>query len=233
MVLTPSNTVRTVAFIVSFVICLFVIGKQEVNAETFSDEEQRGIYESLSITAISDFKGSKTFTNFDVNEEGEVIVSFDNMLSNSVVAFDKKGEYLFGFAIKTQGSFYVEWSGDNICLFLVRSSLMVTMNKEAELISIVDCSEQYYDLIYKFKNTENISTNEGNYSANSYFMLFGTGHYKLTRECSDGVIDIYSAGFLPLIIEYSLILIFISAYIVIIVYRLKIDKCQFFKLSRK
>ena len=74
---------------------------------------------------------------FDVNDEGVIATGIG--LENAkkyIRVFTEDNEFLYGFFFYTTGAFLLEWDGENLCIYLVRSGCYVTINSNGDILDI-------------------------------------------------------------------------------------------------
>lgn len=103
--------------------------------EDICEEDISTIYERLEIQEIDDSDVSIGFSCFDVNNKGEYILGF-NAAQDKILVFSAEGEFLYGFSLKDNGSFGVEWDGENINIYRVRSDLAVSIDTTGNCVEI-------------------------------------------------------------------------------------------------
>lgn len=128
--------------------------------EKIGEEDIPDIYERLNVQSIIEPDISIGFSCFDVNEMGNYALGF-NSDKDEILVFDSQGNFLYGFSFEGTGTFGLEWDGESIILYRVRSDLAISIDKEGnckEIKKIKDCPENthYWNHeIYATKRTIN------------------------------------------------------------------------------
>lgn len=76
--------------------------------------------------------------SFDVSENGRILLGLEE--DKIAVADEKKILAFFDFT--TGGSYYVQWKDDNILLLLVRSSIIVEMTQDGQLVNMIRADDR-------------------------------------------------------------------------------------------
>lgn len=185
----------------SFTLCfllLLVSGNHSyaVSSEGTSDDlsksEQKDV--NISISLLTEAPNGRKIACFDVNENGMVALLLANNFfsKNTVISvYDPDGNFQYGYSFKSYGSVGIEWNGDNLNIYFVRSDLVVTIDRESNILGaeeIPDTKEnishsyQYHndtervvgDAKYTIKNKSKISN------------LFSSSRTQLVKTTSDG-----------------------------------------------
>lgn len=124
------------------VFCIFSIKKTDsetldsgFEVEDISESEKENIGYNFSL--ISAPTANRTFVVFDVNENGMIALGHDlSNLEKRISVYDSDGNFKYGYSFESYGSFGVEWDGDYLNVYMVRSNLLITLDHEANIIEI-------------------------------------------------------------------------------------------------
>lgn len=103
------------------------------------EEKKENYIISLNLKPVDAPMKNASFYCFDVNEKGQYALGFNTMFSGKVVnVYDADGTFLYGFSFNTPGSFYIEWDGDNIIVYLVRDDLAFAIDSNITCVEVAD-----------------------------------------------------------------------------------------------
>ena len=81
----------------------------------------------------------RTFRCFDVNDKHEFLVAYtDTMNEDAIVVYDENGFFLYGFKFEYNGSILAEWEGENILVYLQRSSITLCIDNDGVILNKSD-----------------------------------------------------------------------------------------------
>ena len=118
-----------------------------------------------------------------------IAIGQDGIEEKVLRVYSSDGEFQYGYTFNCTQSFGVEWDGQDINIYFVRSDVLLTVNKEGEIIDIV-----------KVQNT----TENNTYSN---YMLCSTertsGDTKYTIRNDMGFLNAFSSSYSQLIVTKS------------------------------
>lgn len=95
----------------------------------------------------------ETFSCFSVNENGMIAIAFRKMHDTiKVRVYDKNGNFQYGYNTDFQQGVDIEWDGNNLLLYLSRSSYAISVNEKGEvqevrrILDTMDNNSYMYDL---------------------------------------------------------------------------------------
>ncbi len=129
-----------------------------------SSEEIELIWDNLDVKVLNlDFgrETNKAIVSFDVSRDERILLALEN---NRVCILDNN-KILNCFSFNDNGSYYVKWNGDNYLLFLVRSSLIIELTPDLQLINIflTDTDDVNTSKLWRNINQKEISINDNKY----------------------------------------------------------------------
>lgn len=172
--------------VIVLAVCFFVPQCLAMNTGFSTEDIESPLAESvihdlgiMSITYKPDI--SKGFSCFDVNEAGNILLGFDVNGRDVVLAYDSNTNFLYGFSLKDNGAFGLEWDGDDIIVYRMRSDLAIRLNSRGECQEIkhisntLDNQNYWRDEVYASKRLcgNNVFTAKSKY-INSDFLRWGT-----------------------------------------------------------
>ena len=153
-------------------------------------ENDRIIFASnINISVLKEKPVDRAIECFDVSENGMIAIGQDGIEEKVLCVYSSDGEFQYGYTFNCTQSFGVEWDGQDINIYFVRSDVLLTVNKEGEIIDIV-----------KVQNT----TENNTYSN---YMLCSTertsGDTKYTIRNDMGFLNAFSSSYSQLIVTKS------------------------------
>lgn len=156
----------TVFLIVSFLPVNDVrasINCDEFETLSITQEQITQIWDNINLRSASSISSSPII-NFDVSESNNIVIALDE---KKILIKNQDNNVLNCYEFDSEGTFYVNWNGDNILLFLVRSSVIVEFSIEGQLINMVNCdthSVKNSELWRMAGNNKKVSANDYNYN---------------------------------------------------------------------
>lgn len=193
-----------------------------------SDNEKSEIWKNINIKSLSDSISlndiGSPIVSFDVSESENILLGFKG---NRVAVLDKNREVLNFFEFSNDGSFYVQWNGNNILLLLVRGSIIVEITSTGQLIDIVKVEDSSIHNTSRWNNiSKKVQVNIGgtSYSITNkmgFLNIFSSSYSQLIKSDSNGnistVYDVNSTQLTKTIVIFIAIILFIALVAVTVV----------------
>lgn len=221
---------------VCIIFLLLFLGGLTVHASTtygfettnLSNNEKIEIWKNINVKSLSDSISLNDIglpiVSFDVSESEKILLGFKG---NRVAVLDKNREVLNFFEFSNDGSFYVQWNGDNILLLLVRGSIIVEFTSTGQLIDMVkaeDNSIKNNSLWNEISKKDYVYVRENSYSIRNqmgFLNFFSSSYSQLLKIDSNGnittVYDVNSTQLTKTIVIFIANLLFVALVAVIIV----------------
>lgn len=194
--------------------------------DEISESRKESCIDSIKLTLVSEAPSGRSIVTFDVNEKGMIALGHDlPNLKKKISIYDSEGNFKYGYSFETHGSFNVEWDGDYLNIYFVRSDYLVTVDSDANIIDIVEVQNtrenQKYSMYY-LGGTERV-VGDTKYTIRSDMGIFSfmqSSYSRLVKTSSDGtetiLYDVNSILFAKrLIITISVsMLVCVSLYII-------------------
>lgn len=189
-----------------------------------SDEIRDSLLEAIQLKKIALNNCKQKIACFDVNQNEDIAIGFDEMDEKIIAVFTSEGLYKYGYSFKTYGSFYVEWEDENLWIYFVRGDEGILLDKNANCIKCVELIDSYGSDSYWRK----LAYGRREMNGNTYLLKQKMEeHYnKLVKINSDGkelVLYDVSLGHIGLIFSVGSILV-VLAFLVLFFRRCKIQK---------
>lgn len=177
----------TVAFMLGLSLGAFAMNTGFKTSE-FQDEEKKTILSNFKLTLVTEEAPGNPITCFDVNDSGLIAIGAEDSLDStkkSVWVYDSAGTFRHGYTFDNDGTFGIEWDGNNIIIYLVRSDIAALVDEKGNVLDV-----------QKIENT----TDNNSYWNHSVFSTQRTvGNYKYTIKNDMGLFNILAPSYSQLI----------------------------------
>lgn len=159
------------------------------------DDNEKPYYDikhySNIATPIFEPQSKPKFQGFDINADSNVVLAVNGDEFKGVLAYDRQGNYLFGFEINSEGDFLVEWFGSNINILFFRGNIIATYNQSGECLDV----NVYLDNFNNAKSRDYLRANTSKTNKKDKFAVdnnsslisaFVTNHTRLLHIAADG-----------------------------------------------
>lgn len=109
--------------------------------EPLSAEQEATVWSNIEITLLETPPRKFGIKNFDVSGEGLIAIGSENTVEKIIAVYDPEGTFLYGYTFENDGTFRLQWVGENIFIQLIRSDLGVTVDRTGQILSIVNISD--------------------------------------------------------------------------------------------
>lgn len=117
------------------------------------------------INSLSDC--SSSIVSFDVSKDGYILLGLKD---KTIVIADQSGNILKSFKFITNGTFYVKWEDSNFLLMLVRSSLIIELTPEGQLVNITQTDDNdVNNKLWRTVKQKEISVDDSKYIIRNKF----------------------------------------------------------------
>ena len=142
------NVKKCVVVIVLFIFAItnsfvaFGSSKNDTHIEMKTGFEVEG-YDNPDLEAFSSRIKLKLLTsdcnekidNYDVNTSGEIVVACNTISTEKkVCVYNSLGQFQYGYSLMDFGTIGVEWDGDNIIVYSVRSDYLILLDRKANVL---------------------------------------------------------------------------------------------------
>ncbi len=127
--------------LLTFVILLTCILQISAIDTGFATEEmpqdtRENFLKNIAVTLITEEPQKKAFECFAVNEEGLVALGRDVSAFSTksmICVYTSEGDFLYGYEFNCSGSFSLEFSGDTVIIYFVRSAAVVSVDSRGNI----------------------------------------------------------------------------------------------------
>lgn len=180
--------------------------------ETISENQKEEIKSNLNISRKNLEGTVESISSFDVSTNGLIAVCNEGF-SNFINVYDSNGKFLYGYSLDTQGSFGVEFKDDELMIYLLRSSLLISLDEKGNIIDILNVKKTAENESYWRNSIRSKIKKEGIYEyylkSNNFLSLSNSKiiRYNIQDRSSNVILDFENENGIFIII----IFIFISS----------------------
>lgn len=219
-------------YLLSVIIFLFLIGGVKVSAvntgfttRPLTEEERDRIMPNMDISLMKAEPVRGSIACFDVNDSEMIAIGQDKGNRKEVSIYSYDGIFMYGYTFDDDGTFGIEWDGNDMNIYFVRGDLIVTVDRDGNIKDIArveDTSENHSYERYHLSSTER-NTDDARYYIRSdmgVLNIFAFSYSQLVMERPDGeeiiIYDVNDTQLARTIIGLIVVLSFFTAAIVII-----------------
>ena len=199
-----------------------------------TEQEKSTFISNIELSFLTNEPIKRSIECFDVNENETIAIGQNgNSTKKIVCVYSNNGVFQYGYTFKSSGTFGVEWSGDNINIYFIRSDVIVSVTPDGEISDIAEVENTTDNNSYLnnfiFSNrrmvgdTEYIIKNKPgifNIFASSYSMLISKN-----KNAEEHILyDVNSTQNLITLLRFITIVLFISIVIFIVIKQFKVTK---------
>ena len=135
---------RTYLFLLSFLI--FVLFTNEIKVEAvntgfqtnhLTSEEKNTFLSNINILLIDKEPMKNTIKCFDVNNNHLIAIGQNASERKTICVYSNEGVFQYGYTFSCNGDFGIEWDGENLNIYFVRSDILVSVAPNGEVLDIL------------------------------------------------------------------------------------------------
>ena len=192
------------------------------STEILSEDRQNRILNNISIAVLDEEPAKDTISCFDVSDDGMIALGCSDLETKTIGIYTPDGVFQYGYKFNTGGKFGVEWDGNNIIIYFVRSDLAVSVNPTGDIEGILAIQNTMENNTYwhhsVFSNKRIVENTE--YTLRNdmgFFNIFASSYSQLVVTDANGdtnkIYDVNSSHFLRVISIFLGVLIVTGIYI--------------------
>lgn len=213
-----NKTFKFLCSLVLFLNILFICGVETMAINTnfsfsnITEEEKNAIINNLKISLIQEPSHPKSIECFDVNDHEMIALGHRTFNDATISVYDSFGIFQYGYTFNYNALFGIEWNGEYLNIYLVRSNVLIVVDRDANIIDIVTVQNTMENDNYKneyiFKNEKKVGETEYTLTNDmGIFNFVSVSYSQLVKTSSDGdVIVIYDANSLQIITTLACVL---------------------------
>lgn len=156
------------------------------STQTINTEDQKTFLSNIQLVKAEKEPAKNSIECFDVNEDGLIAIGTSDFSQQSISVYNLSSDYKYGYNFNCNQSFGVEWDGNNIIIYFVRSDVAVLVDENGTILEL-----------QKIENT----TNNSSYWNHSVFSTQRTaGNYKYIIKNDMGPFNLFASSYSQLIV---------------------------------
>ena len=108
------------------------------STEEMSEADANHAIAVTSLSLLTEEPQLLYMTGFDVNETKIAIEQNGYDTQKTISVYSHDGQFLYGYAFESMGSYGVEWDGDNLNIYFVRGGLIISVDPTGKIIDVKD-----------------------------------------------------------------------------------------------
>ena len=232
---------RSCFFLLFVFIFVIFISAMKVNAmhtgfktNELSSEEKDMFISNINVLSIDEEPVKKAITCFDVNSNHLIAVGQNSSDRKTICVYSGEGDFQYGYTFNCSGDFGVEWDEENLNIFFVRSSVIVSVTPKGEVLDAFEVQNTIENNSYVnhfIHATKKEIDNYEYYIRNNMGLLnlFAPSYSQIIVKDSTGaesiIYDVSSMQLTKTIVTISLICVFVIVAVAVVIW-------QFIKLRR-
>ncbi len=208
-----------------FVSLLSTVIKVNAINTRFSTEELTEKYQSvfisnINISSLASEPAKKIIHCFDVNEKGMIAIGSNSNGQEQICIYSSEGVFLYGYNFDCSGDFCVEWYNDHLNICLIRSDVIITVDKNANIIEMAGIQDTIDNNTlfnrFMYSTNRNIKNNEYILKNNMGILnAFATGYSQISIKDVENIetvvyevdfIERIKAVIIPILVIFSCLL---------------------------
>lgn len=134
------RSIRLFAILTCIFILLLSVNVSAINTGfstgELSEELQKSFVSNVNLSAFTVTPEKKGLDCFDVNENGTVAIGQGIFRRKEVCVYSSEGIFLYGYAFNSSGDFAVEWDGEVINIYFVRSDVIMSVAPDGTVLDV-------------------------------------------------------------------------------------------------
>lgn len=106
--------------------------------DLLSEEKQNRFISNIDIKLLDKEPSKKTIQCFDVNNDHLIAIGHDGTERKAICVYSDDGIFQYGYTFNCSGSFGVEWDGENLNIYFVRSDVIVSVAPNGEVLDVLE-----------------------------------------------------------------------------------------------
>ena len=199
-----------------------------------SSEEKDMFISNINVLSIDEEPVKKAITCFGVNSNHLIAVGQNSSDRKTICVYSGEGDFQYGYTFNCSGDFGVEWDEENLNIFFVRSSVIVSVTPKGEVLDAFEVQNTIENNSYvnHFINTTKTEIDNYEYYIRNnmgLLNLFAPSYSQIIVKDSTGaesiIYDVSSMQLTKTIVTISLICVFVIVAVAVVIW-------QFIKLRR-
>jgi len=191
-------------FIFMFIIFSTLIEVNAVNTgfqtNQLPTEQKKTFISNIDILVIDEEPAKKSISCFDVNSNQSIAIGQSALDRKTICIYSAEGVFQYGYTFDCTGDIYVEWDEENLNIYFVRSSLILSITPDGEVLDVLEVQNTLANNSYCnhfFQSTQRTVGGTAYFIRNDFGVLnwFAPSYSQIIVKDSDGTENIiYDVG---------------------------------------
>ena len=128
--------------ILMFVLFTSVMKAEAVNTgfqtNHLTSEEKNTFISNINILPINQEPTKSTIKCFDVNNNHLIAIGQNASERKTICVYSNEGVFQYGYTFSCNGDFGIEWDGENLNIYFVRSDVIVSVAPNGEVLDVLE-----------------------------------------------------------------------------------------------
>ena len=103
-----------------------------------TSEEKNTFISNINILPIDKEPKKNTIKCFDVNNNHLIAIGQNASERKTICVYSNEGVFQYGYTFSCNGDFGIEWDGENLNIYFVRSDVIVSVTSDGEVLDVLE-----------------------------------------------------------------------------------------------
>lgn len=158
-------------------------------------EDQQIFIKNDDLKLITEKPPTYSVLCFDVSEDGLIALGSESLDEKIISVYSKDVDFIYGYTFSCDGSYGIEWDGNNLIIYFVRSDVAAMFDEKGNCLELkkipVTFKNNSYWNDYVFSKERTVGNSK--YSLKNDmgpFNLFASSYSQVIMTASDGSINV-------------------------------------------
>lgn len=119
------------------------------STEQKSEEKKETFISNIELSFVEEEPDKTSIVCFDVNSDGMIAIGQASFEQKRVCVYSSEGDFQYGYTFHSSGDIGVEWDGNNLNIYFVRSSVIISVDPDGEILDVLDVPDSSENNSYK------------------------------------------------------------------------------------
>lgn len=150
-----------------------------------SQEDKKEFLSNIGFSFISKEPQKSKIECFDVSNNGLVAVGFSRLDNIYISVYNESGSFCYGYVLEAHQSFGIEWDGNCLIIYFVRSDVAALLDSKGNILDI--------------KRIEDTAENNFYWNNHVFSSQKNIGEYQYTLDKNMGILNLFMPTYARLI----------------------------------
>jgi len=103
-----------------------------------TNEDKNTFISNVNISPIDQEPAKNTIKCFDVNNNHLIAIGQNASERKTICVYSNEGVFQYGYTFRCNGDFGIEWDGENLNIYFVRSDVIVSVTPGGEVLDVLE-----------------------------------------------------------------------------------------------